>query len=579
MISPVVGYDERPWLAAYPAQVPTDPDLPLVPLTRLLDDAAKAFPATVALSTFATSSVGSRMTYRELCESVDQLAGGLSDLGVRPGDRVALVLPNCAQHVIAFFAVLRLGATVVHCNPVASADELKAQLTLSGTKVVVCIDRVASTVLDLRSATAVQTIVVTSLVDALSRSARRRLDLPFPKAKARKAKLVSNVPDHSSIVRFRTLLRVGRATPQAPIDPVNDVAVLQFTGGTTGEPKAAMLSHANLVANSYQMRLWLPEAVPGREVTLGVLPLFHVFGLTMCMLTTIVLSGRLVLVPRFDLDAVLSVIDDERPTIFPGVPPIYQALNDSPRTVRHDLRSIRACVSGAMKLPIDVQERFETLTGGRLVEGYGMTEASPATHCSPLTGPRKPGSVGLPLPGTQAKIVDPDDPAVLIPVGEEGELAVKGPQVFLGYWGEPVGAETLTADGWLLTGDIATMDDEGWFTVVDRKKDLIITGGFNVFPTEVEQVIRTMPGVLDCCVVGLPDRYSGEAVKAYLVAPDGSVTEDEVRAHCAEKLTAYKVPKFIEFRGELPHSVVGKALRRQLLAEELAATGAKDQTA
>jgi long-chain acyl-CoA synthetase len=572
------GYDERPWLAAYPREVPADHDFPQVPLTRLLDDAADAFPGTVALSTFAMSSVGTPMTYRQLRDSVDRLAGGLAGLGVRPGDRVALILPNCPQHVIAFFAVLRLGAVVVQCNPVATGDELRTQLVDSGTTVVICIDRVAETVLEIRSECNVKSVVVTSLIDALGPAARGRLHVPLPKAKARKAKLVAVVPDDPAVVRFRTLVRSGPPAKQAPVDAARDVAVLQYTGGTTGQPKAAMLSHANLVANSYQMRLWLPDAMPGREVTLAVLPLFHVYGLTLCMLTTILLAGRLVLVPRFDLNAVFEVIDEERPTLFPGVPPIYQALVDSPKLRRHDLKSIRFCISGAMKLPVETQERFERTTGGRLVEGYGMTETSPATLCSPLVGPRKPGSVGLPLTGTLARIVDPDDSSVVMPVGESGELAVKGPQVFLGYWGRDgeTDAEALTKDGWLLTGDIAYMDHEGWFTVVDRKKDLIIAGGFNIYPTEVEQVILTIEGVTDVCVVGLPDRYRGETVKAYVVAPGGEVTEDEVLAHCAEKLTAYKVPKFVEFRSELPRSVVGKALRRQLRAEEMAG---RDETA
>jgi long-chain acyl-CoA synthetase len=567
------GYDERPWLAAYPPDVPADHDFPQVPLTRLLDDAAEAFPATVALSTFAVTSMGHRMTYRALRDMVDRMAGGLAGIGVRPGDRVAVILPNCPQHVIAFFAVLRLGAIVVHCNPVSTADELRAQLSDSGATVVVCLDRVAETVLQVRADTDVRTVVVTSLVESLSPVARGRLQVPLPKARARRARLVTQVPDHPAVMRFRSLTRIGRPAAQAPIEPATDVAVLQYTGGTSGVPKAAMLSHANLVANSYQMRLWLPDAMPGQEVTLAVLPLFHVYGLTLCMLTTILLAGRLVLVPRFDLDAVFAVIDEDRPTMFPGVPPIYQARLDAPRVRRHDLRSIRACISGAMKLPADTQERFERTTGGRLVEGYGMTEASPATHCSPLVGPRKRGSVGLPLTGTFARIVDPDDPGRLMPVGEPGELAVKGPQVFLGYWGRDgeTDGEALTADGWLLTGDIAVMDDEGWFSVVDRKKDLIIAGGFNIYPAEVEQAIRSLPGVIDCAVIGLPDRYRGETVKAYVVAPSGDVAEDDVRARCAERLTAYKVPKFVEFRAELPHNVVGKALRRELLAEEMAA--------
>jgi long-chain acyl-CoA synthetase len=566
------GYDDRPWLASYPSEVPHDHDFPDVPLTRLLDDAADGFPRSVALSTFAISSVGSPLTYRELRDDVDRLAGGLQGLGTEKGDRVALILPNCPQYVITFFAVLRLGAVVVPCNPVATADEVRRQLADAGAGLVVCLDRVAEMVLGVKADTEVRTIIVTSLADSLSSAARGRLQVPLPKLRAQKARLVAAVPDDPSIVRFRTLLRSSRPARQVEINPSTDVAVLQYTGGTTGQPKAAMLSHANLVANAYQMRLWLPDAMPGREVTLAVLPLFHVYGMTLCMLTTMLLSGRLVLVSRFDLDAVFTVIDAERPTLFPGVPPIYQALLDSPQVRRHDLKSIRACISGAMKLPLDTQERFERTTGGRLVEGYGMTETSPATHCAPLTGSRKPGSVGLPLTGTHARIVDPADPSRVVPVGEPGELAVKGPQVFLGYWGGDADttSEVLTPDGWLLTGDLAVMDAEGWFTVVDRKKDLIIAGGFNIYPTEVEEVIRAIAGVTDCCVIGLPDRYRGETVKVYVVAPAGDVTEDEVRTVCAAKLTAYKVPKFVEFRAELPHTVVGKALRRQLLAEELA---------
>jgi long-chain acyl-CoA synthetase len=573
MISSVVaGYDERPWLRAYPPQVPADHDFPQVPLTRLLDDAADGFPGATAVSTFAMSTLGTRMTYRQLRESVDRLAGGLAGLGVRRGDRVALILPNCPQYVVSFFAILRLGAIVVPANPVASADELRTQLVDSGAVVSICIDRIAELMVQIRPDCEVRTVVVTSLAEALTPAARGRLHLPSPKARARKARLIAGVPDDPCVVRFRSLVRAGHAVSQVDIDPARDVAVLQYTGGTTGAPKAAMLSHANLVANSYQTRLWLPDAVPGREVTLAVLPLFHVYGLTLCMLTTVLLAGRLVLVSRFDLDAIFTVIDEERPTLFPGVPPIYQAVLDSPRVRRHDLKSIRACISGAMKLPVDTQERFERTTGGRLVEGYGMTETSPATLCSPLSGPRKTGSVGVPLTGTSARIVDPDDPTKDMPVGESGELAVRGPQVFLGYWGRDreTDAEVLTPDGWLLTGDIAVMDTDGWFTVVDRKKDLIIAGGFNIYPAEVEDVIQSIPGVQECCVVGLPDRYRGETVKAYVVAPGGDVSEADVKERCAATLTAYKVPKFVEFRPELPRNVVGKALRRQLLAEETA---------
>jgi long-chain acyl-CoA synthetase len=283
------------------------------------------------------------------------------------------------------------------------------------------------------------------------------------------------------------------------------------------------------------------------------------------------MSGRLVVLPRFDLDLLFDAIETERPTLFPGVPPIYQTIVDSPRTRRHDLKSIRACVSGAMRLPVETQERFERITGGRLVEGYGTTEASPATHCNPLHGPRRPGSIGVPVTGTRARVVDPADPSRVLPVGEPGELIVQGPQVFLGYWGRDAAEQVLLDDGWLLTGDIAVMDTDGFFTVVDRKKDLIIAGGFNIYPAEVEAVIAGHDGVADVCVAGLPDRYRGETVKAYVVAkPGAGLTEDDIRGYAAARLTAYKVPKLVEFRDELPRTAVGKALRRQLVAEEAA---------
>jgi long-chain acyl-CoA synthetase len=559
-------YDARPWLASYPPDVPADFDFPQVPLTRLLDDAAAAFPAGVALT-----ASGASFTYRRLLELVDRFAGGLASLGVQAGDRVALVLPNCPQHVIAFFAVLRLGATVVQCNPLSTPAELAEQLTDCAPAAVVCLDRSLDTVETVRPQVGVRHVVVTSLADYLPTGQRMRLRIPLPSARTARARLVAPIPAGADVTQFRALAERGERAEQAPVEPLTSVAVLQYTGGTTGTSKAAKLSHANLVANAYQMRLWLPEATSGREVTLAVLPLFHVYGLTMCLLMSVLLASRLVLLPRFDLDLVFDAIDTDRPTLFPGVPPIYQALLDAPRLRRTDLRSIRACVSGAMKLPLDVQERFERVTGGRLVEGYGTTEASPATHCGPLSGPGRPGSVGLPLPGTDARIVDPDDPTQVIPVGEPGELVVRGPQVFLGYWSAGADEQPLLDDGWLLTGDIATMDADGFFTIVDRKKDLVIAGGFNIYPAEVEAVIRAHDAVADCVVIGLPDRYRGETVKAFVVPrPGAEVVEAELVAHCSARLSAYKVPKMFELRDELPRTAIGKALRRLLVAEELA---------
>ncbi|MDQ1704264.1 MAG: long-chain acyl-CoA synthetase [Frankiaceae bacterium] len=565
-MSAATDYDSRPWLSSYPPDVPADFAFPLVPLTRLLDDAAAGFPAAVAIS-----AAGETLSYRELRDHVDRLAGGLSALGVTAGDRVALILPNCPQHVIAFFAVLRLGATVVQCNPLATADELRGQLGDCTPAAVVCLDKSLETVQAVRQAAGIRAVVVTTLVDYRSGWERRRLSLPLPGARADRRRLLGTVPKDADVVWFRPLLRRSNPARQVAVDAARDVAVLQYTGGTTGTSKAAMLSHANLVANAYQMRLWLPEATSGREVTLTVLPLFHVYGLTLCLLTTVLLAGRLALLPNFDVDLLFDAIESEAPTLLPGVPPIYQAMVDALRVQRTDLSSIRACVSGAMRLPVDVQERFERLSGGRLVEGYGTTEASPATHCNPIQGIRKAGSVGVPLTGTLARIVDPDDPARVLPAGETGELVVKGPQVFLGYWGRDAAEQVLLADGWLLTGDLAMMDEDGFFSIVDRKKDLVIAGGFNVYPTEVEAVVVSHPGVAECCVVGLPDRYRGETVKAYVVVTPGvTLTEAEVREHCAAHLSAYKVPKIVEFRDDLPRTAIGKALRRLLVAEELA---------
>src|SRR3954451_8138818 len=570
-----MSYGARPWLASYPPDVPTEFEPPDVPLTRLLDDAAHAFPGNVAIA-----AAGTTLTYRRLRELVDRFAGGLASLGVVPGDRVALVLPNCPQHVIAFFAVLRLGATVVQCNPLSTQTELTEQVADCSPRVVVCLDRTVILVEQARAEAGVQHVVVTSLADYLPSAQRLRLRLPLPSARAARARLVAPDASTESAVQFRALAEHKHPAAQAPLEPATSVAVLQYTGGTTGSSKAAKLSHRNLVANAYQMRLWMPEATSGRETTLAVLPLFHVYGLTLCLLTTVLLAGHLVLLPRFDVQLLLAAGERERPTLMPGVPPIYQAMVDALRVRRRDLSSIRVCVSGAMRLPVEVQDRFEHLSQARLVEGYGTTEASPATHCNPVQGRRKPGSVGVPLTGTTARVVDPDDPTRVLPAGTPGELVVKGPQVFLGYWNPPApetpapAEQVLLADGWLLTGDIAEMDSDGFFTVVDRKKDLAIAGGFNIYPAEVEAVICSLEGVADCCVVGLPDRYRGETVKAYVVPRPGfEVTEEMVRERCSATLSAYKVPRAVELREDLPRTAVGKALRRLLVAEEMEKEG------
>jgi long-chain acyl-CoA synthetase len=561
-------YDARPWLASYPDDVPADYDFPAVPMTRFLDDAAAAFPTRTALA-----FLGSTMTYRELRGAVDRFASALAGLGVGKGDRVALVLPNCPQNVIAFYATLRLGAVVVEHNPLYTAHEMGHQLADCGAKVAVVLDRVYETVAEVRGGTALEHVLVTSIVDYLPRAKQLLLKLPVPAIRRRRAEIAADVPRGAPVLDFRTVLAgAPGAAEQVAIDPSSDLALLQYTGGTTGLSKGAMLTHANLVANAYQGRLWLADARAGQETTLAVLPLFHAYGLTLCMSISILLGATLVLLPKFDLDLVLEAVDEWRPTVFPGVPPIYKAIIDSPEAAKHDLRSIRACVSGAMKLPLEIQEQFERITGGKLVEGYGMTETSPITHANPLNGRGKIGTIGLPIPATRCRIVDRDDPTVVVPQGEPGELVIAGPQVMRGYWNRPdETAAAFTADGYLRTGDIAVMDDEGFFSIVDRKKEMIIAGGFNIFPSEVEEVIFRHPAVADAAVAGIPDPYRGETVKAYIVRkPGAELTEEQLVSFCREHLTAYKVPKLVEFRDDLPRTMVGKVLRRKLIEEELA---------
>ena len=559
-------YDARPWLASYPEGVPADFDFPAVPLTQLLDDAAASFPTATALA-----FLGTTLTYRELRDVADHLAAGLADLGVCKGDRVCLVLPNCPQAVLASFAALRLGAVVVAHNPLSSEAELRHQIADSGARVVVCLDRVLPAITAVRPDTALEHVVVTSLADYLPAAARLGLRLPFGKARRARAELTAPVPRGTDAHRFLGLLKTPRAARQTPVDPETDAAHVLYTGGTTGAARGVVLTHDNIVSNAYMNRLWDTGATAGKEVTLGVLPLFHAYGLTVVLYATVLLGGTLVLLPRFDLRHVFAAVDRWRPTMLPGVPPIYRALSESPELGSHDLRSLRVCVSGAMSLPAAVQEQFERASGALLVEGYGLTEASPATHCNPLSAARRAGTIGLPLPGTRCRVVDQEDPTREVPVGEPGELAVAGRQVFPRYWGGDDDTGPRTPDGYLLTGDVVTMDPDGFFTVVDRKKDLIITGGFNVYPSEVEEVLSHLPGVSDVVVAGLPDRYRGETVKAYVVREPGSdLTAGDVVEHCARELSAYKVPRAVEFRDDLPRSVVGKVLRRLLVEQDLA---------
>jgi long-chain acyl-CoA synthetase len=557
-----------PWLDNYPPGVPEHVAVPRTSLACLLDDTARDFPHAPALH-----FEGRTTSYAQLAEQARRFAGALAGLGVGRGTRVGLVLPNCPQAVVALFGALRLGAVVVQNNPLYTERELGYQLGDAGAEVVVCLDLVYERVKALRGQTAMREVIVTSVVDELP--AVKRALAPYTKrGKAATAAIARDEP----VRRWRELL--GSA-PQgledpADVDPDRDLALLQYTGGTTGLSKGVMLSHANLRANVEQVRAWFPDADPSREVMMAVLPFFHVYGLTVCLLLGIRIGAALVLLPRFDLDGVLSAVDRFRPTLFPGVPTMYVAINRAVEKGGHDLSSIKACLSGAAPLPMEVAERFERFSGGRLVEGYGLSESSPVAIANPIYGKRKAGTIGMPLPDTVARVADPSDPDRTMPVGEMGELAISGPQVMQGYWNRPEESAQVLRDGWLLTGDMAVMDDEGYFTIVDRKKDLIIAGGYNIYPREVEEVLHEHPKVLEVAVVGVPDAYRGEVVKAFVVLREGErASVDEIRDFAKARLAAYKVPRAVEFRDELPKTLIGKVLRRALVEEERAKAAAK----
>ena len=462
-------YAARPWVASYPPGVPADFAFPEVPLTRLLDDAAASFPTRTALA-----FLGLTMTYRELRHATDHLASGLAGLGVRKGDRVSVVLPNCPQHVLTVFAVLRLGGIVVEHDPASTAGALREQLAEGGARVVVCLDRVHHTVVAARPDTAVQSVVVTSLADYVPARTRLRTRLPLPAARRERARLVHPVRYDAGTVPFLGVVRTPTAARQTPVDAHRDPAVLHWTSGATGRPRAVVLTHGNLVSNAYTSRLWDPGGTVGGEVTLAVLPLHSAYGMTVCLDVTVLLAGTLVLLPSADVEQVLAAVDHWRPTMLPAVPAVFRAMTDSPRAQLTDLSCLRVCVSGGERLPDEVRSLFERLSGAPLVEGYGLTQASPSTHCNPLSALRRPGTIGLPLPGTDCRVVDLDGGAREVPVGARGELQVRGPQVCTGCWGSP---DWPTSDAWLRTGDVVTMDDDGFFTVVGRTRDLTVPQG------------------------------------------------------------------------------------------------------
>ncbi len=560
---------QHPWVQFYEPGVTETLQYPEVTLGEVLAETARKHPDHTALLFY-----GNRISYAKLDELANRFADALRRLGVAKGDRVALMLPNIPQMVIAYYGTLRFGAIAVATNPLYHAHELEVQLKDSGATVLVAVDMFYPVIEQALPKTSVKNLLLCGIKDYL----------PFPlnvlyPIKARLDHQWVKVKRKPPIHDLQTLLDQASAErPDVALAP-GDTAILQYTGGTTGVPKGAVLTHRNLVVNAVQCRAWLTVKQEAEERILSVIPFFHVYGMTTAMNIGVLIGAELVLLPKFHTKEVLKTIEKYRPTIFPGIQAMYQAIGHYGKTGNYDLTSLKAAISGAGPLMHEVQERFEHLTKARIVEGYGLSEASPVTHANPIFGRRKPGTIGLPWPDTEAKIVDIETGTRERPVGEAGELVVKGPQVMKGYWNKPDETARALRGGWLHTGDIATRDEEGYFTIVDRIKDMIKTVGENVYPREVEEVLYTHPKIQDAVVIGLPhEEFMGEKIKAYVVLKEGqTATPEEIIGFCREQLSKFKVPKEVEFRPQLPKTLVGKVLRRVLRDEERKKLGIKEK--
>lgn len=552
---------ERLWTRYYDEGVPATIAYPDVPLHAFLDETARRMPDAVGTIFFDAA-----LTWRAVSELADRFAAGLQAMGVRKGDRVALILPNCPQYVIGFYGALRAGAIVVPCNPLYTSAELGHQLADAGAVVAVVLSRTYPALRDALPRTAVREVVVANIKDYMPARLRLLFTLFREKKEGHRVRLA---PGHRT---WKAALGLGARPAPVDVRPA-DLAALLYTGGTTGVPKGAMLSHRALVANALQSRSWYPRTVAGRTRALAVMPFFHAYGLTVVMNEGVHGGYALLLIPRFDLELILKAIQRHRPQLFAGAPRIYVAINNSSLAKQYDLSSIEACISGSAPLPVEVATEFERVTnGGRVVEGYGLTEAGPVTHCNPILGRRKVGTIGVPFPDVDAKIVDLETGRRDLPVGEVGELVVRGPNVMDGYWNAPLETALVLRDGWLHTGDVARVDEEGYFTIVDRKKELIIVSGYNVYPREVEEVLYAHPAVLEAGVIGIADAERGEVVKAVVaLRPGAAASQAELIAHCARSLARFKVPAIVEFRPELPKTLVGKVLRRALVDSDVSA--------
>ncbi|SEE49349.1 long-chain acyl-CoA synthetase [Arthrobacter alpinus] len=549
---------QQPWVKNYQPGVPAEIELPTESLVAMFERSVHEAGDAPAMEFF-----GRRTTYRELGEQVSSAAEGLRLLGVRAGDRVALILPNCPQHVVAFYAVLRLGAVVVEHNPLYTSRELRHQFEDHQARVVIAWDKVVENIKEFPADIAIDRIVSVNLLAEFPALKRLALKLPVKKLRETRAALSAPAP---GTLAWKDLLKSGTLDPAHPRPNVQDLAVIGYTSGTTGRPKGAMLTHFNLYSNALQGEAWMHGAQTRKEVLYAVLPMFHAFGMTLYLTFGVRKQGLLVLFPKFDTDLVLAAMKKTPATVYCAVPPIYERTALAAMDKGISLRSCKFCISGAMNLPDHVVELWESVAGGLLVEGYGMTESSPVALGNPFHPSRQPGTIGVPFPSTLMKVVDVDDPTQEVAQGEPGELLIKGPQVFKGYWNNPgETAKSLTEDGWLRTGDIVTLSPEGFTKIVDRAKELVITGGFNVSPSEVEGVLRQHVNVIDAAVFGKPLERGGEMVVAAVQMEPGTVlNEADLRAHCKELMARYKVPVRIIEIEDMPRSMLGKILRKQV---------------
>ena len=557
-----IKYQNKPWLDHYEKGVPGNISYENICLPDILTRTAGQFPDHMALL-----FQGYKMTYSELEDMVNRFAAGLHDFGIRKGDSVAVLLPNLIPCVVAYYAILKIGAIVVMNNPLYSDRELDHQFNDSNCKLLVTLDLLGNRMIDLRLKTKIKQIIYTSIGDYL----------PFPKnilfpLVAKKKKLAADVKPAEDVFKWKDLVK--KYSPQPPPAELSfdDTAMFQYTGGTTGVSKGVILTHGNLSQQVQQIESWFPTFKKGEEIMLAALPFFHVFGLSVAMNFSIHMGWGDILVPKPQPEALLETISKFKPTFAPLVPTMYIGMLNHPDIQKTDLTSIKGCFSGSAPLPIEVIKEFEEKTGAVIVEGYGLTESSPVTHINPFAGSkRKVGSIGIPIPDTACRIVDLNDGVTDAPVGETGEIMIKGPQIMKGYWNMPAETSATLTDGWLHTGDIGKMDEEGYFYIVDRKKDMIISGGYNVYPRDIEEVFYEHPKVQEACTIGIPHPHRGEAAKVFVVLREGeTATEEELIKYCEGKLAKFKLPTEIEFRRELPKTNVGKILRKDLRAEELA---------